>query len=249
MKKFAILFLFILSIAIKPVIAQYKNVFAKQNDKKTYDESIIDPDYGIMMYEKLNPKTGGDSVRNNSGYAAQGWIEDYYDSGKILHKGYYVEGQLKVYKNYYPDGTLEREFKSAGLSNGELSTFYRSGKIRTKSICTETFIIKYEEFYENGQLEYLEEYDRRGEFYIRTQNYFENGKPESILELKDPKKIIYTKIDYHENGNVKEQGAMYYSLSSGDYYKAGIWKEFDESGKLLKELSYENGKVVSEKNY
>ncbi|MFN4234900.1 MAG: hypothetical protein ACK4IK_08850 [Bacteroidia bacterium] len=248
MKKFVFL-LTILIVAINPIYAQYKNVFAKQNDKKTYDESIIDPEYGIMMYEKLNPKTGGDSIRNNAGYAAQGWIEDYYDNGKLLHKGYYVEGQLKVYKNFYPDGTLEREFKSVGLSNGELTTFYRSGKLKTKSLCTETFVLKYEEYFENGQLEYLEEYDKKGEYYIRTQNYFENGKPESILELKDPKKLIYTKIEYYENGNIKENGAIYYSRSSGDYYKTDIWKEFDENGKLIKEITYENGKPISEKIY
>lgn len=249
MKNFYGLILFVFCLAVKPLSAQYKNVFAKQNEKKTYDESVIDPDYGIMMFEKYNPKTGGGEVRNNAGYAAQGWIEDYYDSGKLLHKGYYVEGQLKVYKNFYPDGTLEREFKSAGLSNGELFTFYKSGKLKTKSLCTETFILKYEEFYENGQLEYLEEYDKKGEYYVRTQNYFEDGKPESILELKDPKKLIYTKIEYYENGNVKEQGAIYYSRSSGDYYKADVWKEFDENGKLIKEISYENGKPISEKNY
>ena len=249
MKNFAIILFFVFSISIQTAFAQYKNVFAKQNEKKTYDESVIDPDYGIMMYEKLNPKTGGDQARNNAGYAAQGWIEDYYDSGKILHKGYYIDGQLKVYKNFYPDGTLEREFKSSGLSNGELITYYPSGKIKTKSLCTETFIIKYEEFFENGQLEYIEEFDKKGEYYLRTQNYFENGKPQSILELNDPKKIIYTKIEYHENGNVKEHGTIYYSRSSGDYYKADTWKEFDENGKLIKEISYENGKPVTEKNY
>ncbi len=249
MKKFSFIIILIIIIATNNGFAQYKNVFAKQNEKKTYDTTIIDPDYGIMLFEKYNPKTGGSEVRNNGGYAAQGWIEDYYDNGKLLHKGYYVEGQLKVYKNFYPDGILEREFKSAGLSNGELTTFYKSGKIKSKSLCAETFILKYEEFYENGQLEYLEEYDKKGEYYIRTQNYFENGKPESILELKDPKKLVYTKIEYHENGNVKEQGAVYYSRSAGDYYKAEIWKEFDENGKLIKEVAYENGKPVSEKNY
>jgi len=249
MKNCIIVLLILLSLNANKALAQYKNIFAKQNEKKTYDESVIDPDYGIMMYEKYNPKTGGNEIRNNLGYAAQGWIEDYYDNGKLLHKGYYIDGQLKVYKNYYPDGTLEREFKSSGLSNGELTTFYKSGKIRTKSLCTETFILKYEEFYENGQLEYLEEYDKKGEYYVRTQSFFENGKPESILELKDPKKLIYTKIEYYENGNVKENGSIYYSRSSGDYYKFDVWKEFDENGKLVKEIIYENGKPVSEKKF
>ena len=45
-------------------------------------------------------------------YAVNGWKEDHYSTGELLHKGYYIEGQLKVYKNFYPNGNIERNFKA-----------------------------------------------------------------------------------------------------------------------------------------
>ena len=62
---------------------------------------IVDPDYGIIRYNKLVQSIGGDSLRyTKDGYNAQGWQEDFYVSGKTLHKGYYVDGSIKIFKNY-----------------------------------------------------------------------------------------------------------------------------------------------------
>jgi hypothetical protein len=40
-------------------------------------EAVIHKKYGIMRYEKWNMLLGGDTVRNNKGYAANGFIQDY----------------------------------------------------------------------------------------------------------------------------------------------------------------------------
>ena len=83
-----------------------------ENDSVFY-VAMIDSVYGINKYEDLNQRLGGDSVRNDKkGYAAIGWIKDFYPNGKVLHKGYYIEGQLKIYKNYFPNGQLERQFRT-----------------------------------------------------------------------------------------------------------------------------------------
>ena len=60
-----------------------------------YSEDIIDEVYGITIYEPLNLGLSADSVRMENGYAVNNWKEDYYESGQLLHKGYYIEGQLK----------------------------------------------------------------------------------------------------------------------------------------------------------
>jgi antitoxin component YwqK of YwqJK toxin-antitoxin module len=80
-------------------------------DKK-YDNSIIDGIYGIQLYEPLNMTLEGDSVRMENGYAVSNWKEDFYEDGSLLHRGFYIDGQLKVYKNFYPNGQIEREFKN-----------------------------------------------------------------------------------------------------------------------------------------
>ena len=63
-------------------------------DKKHYHDtyiadSIIDKEYGITMYEKLNMMLGGDTVRNDqNGYAANGFVEDYFTTGNCYIKGF-----------------------------------------------------------------------------------------------------------------------------------------------------------------
>ena len=68
--------------------------------KRYTPSEIIDPDYGIIRYNKLVPMMGGDSIRyTKDGYNAQGWQEDFYVSGKLVHKGFYADGFIKVFKN------------------------------------------------------------------------------------------------------------------------------------------------------
>ena len=68
--------------------------FENQIEKKEITKEIIDPTYGITLYEPLNMYLHSDSTRIEEGYAVNGWKEDYYSTGELLHKGYYIEGQL-----------------------------------------------------------------------------------------------------------------------------------------------------------
>jgi antitoxin component YwqK of YwqJK toxin-antitoxin module len=248
LKKPLILFLFFL--VCLTLDAQVKNIFSKTSDVVKYPESIIDPDYGIRIYEKFNPLMGGDSVRNCKGYACQGWVDDLYESGTLIHKGFYNEGQLNIYKNFYPTGALEREFKNLSINKCELTTYYPNGQVRTKG----TYVdggnpLKYEEYYANGQLEYIEENHKSMQYYIMTESYYENGKPESILKLVDPKKLVFTKVEYWDNGNVREEGKLFFNKGQQDYYKVDKWSFYDEVGRITHEIFYENGKSIKTKNY
>jgi antitoxin component YwqK of YwqJK toxin-antitoxin module len=57
----------------------------------------------------------------------------------------------------------------------------------------------------------------------------------------DPKKKIYSKKEYYENGNIKSEGTMKYNPAVIDYQKDGIWKNYDESGKLVSTETWQNG--------
>lgn len=232
MKKNLLYYLFLFSV--NSAFAQ----FASQMPQPTkYNAAkVLDPEYGITMYDKLNFEIGGDSVRNDKkGYAQQGWIDDIYESGAILHKGYYEDGHLKAYKNFYPNGAVERIFKVVDFKRCNMQLFYSDGKIKSDVTYYETNPQIWTDYYPNGQIEYMEENTKSMEYLIQRKSYAEDGKPQEIFEMTDPKKKIYSKKEYYENGNIKAEGQMRFSPSAVDYQKDGIWKMYDESGKVTTE--------------
>lgn len=205
---------------------------------------VVDPEYGIIMYEKLNFDIGGDSVRNDKkGYACQGWVEDIYESGKLLHKGYYEDGHVKAYKNYYENGNLERSFKIIDFKRCAMQLFYPDGKKKSEITYYEGGPQMWTDYYNNGQIEYTEESTKSLEYLIFRKSYAEDGKPQELFEMIDQKKKIYTKKEYYENGNIKAEGTMKFSKVMLDYQKDGDWKVYDESGKTTAE-KWVNGEQV-----
>jgi len=234
-------FSYISSTAFFLLISVFSHAQVKKGDTREF-KAVYDSTYGINIYEPLNMNTGGDSTRNDiKGYALQGWMEDFYPDGKVLHKGYYIDGQLKAYKNYYPNGQLEREFKMMDLSKCGLSVYYDDGK--TKSLITylEKNAIKEEDYFRSGQLEYIEEYDKKCVYYLQRKFFNQNGKPTSILELIDTRKLIYDSKEYFDAGNVKEEGQVIFNESMGDYQKNGKWKFYLENGTIKEEKIFTKG--------
>ena len=208
---------------------------------------VYDSAYGIHAYDALCIVMGGDSTRNDGkGYAAQGWMEDDYPDGKVLHKGYYIDGQLKAYKNYFPNAQLEREFKMTDLNKSNLIVYYEDGKLRSNVISSGSNVLKEEDYFPGGQLEYIEEYDKKGEYYLQRKFYSANGKPTSLLEITDQKRKIYSSKEFYDNGNVKEEGQMIFNSGLGDYQKDGKWKFYDENGKLKEEKTFTKGEEGGE---
>lgn len=236
-------------VLLSIVIISVTNSFAQQiikGDKappiKYTEATIADPDYGIVIFDKLNPMVGGDSIRNNSkGYVVQGWQEDYYTNGALLHKGYYVEGTLKIYKNYYDNGQLEREFKVTDLKRCVMRVYYKDGKPKADVEYFDGNPVMEQDYYNNGQLKYIEEHTKDMEYLIRMNSFGEDAKPQSLFELVDKKKKKYMKREYNENGTIKEEGPMKYSMDVLDYVKEGTWKFYDENGKLKSSDNFVNG--------
>jgi len=239
MKKLVCL-LFILSVSTHISRAQF---FGQVPEQTKYSAAkVIDPDYGIKMYEKLNFQIGGDSVRNDKkGYACQGWIQDIYESGAVLHKGFYEDGHLKIYKNYYENGALERNFKVIDFKRCNEQIFYPDGKLKADITFYEGAAQIETDYYPNGQIEYSEENSKNMDYLITRKSYSQDGKPQEIFEMIDPKKKIYSKKEYHDNGAIKSEGTMKYNLAVIDYQKDGTWKNYDESGKLTTEEKWVNG--------
>ena len=143
--------------------------------KRYTPAEIIDPEYGIIRYNKLVPMMGGDSVRfTKDGYNAQNWQEDFYVSGKLLHKGFYLDGSIKVFKNYYENGQVERSFSSTDLKHSKLEIFYEDGKVKSSINYYEGNPQNQYDFFKNGSPEYIEENDKNIEFLFKRNSFYEN---------------------------------------------------------------------------
>ncbi len=232
-----------LFIFISIVTSAQNDLTRKELYHDTYKpEEIIDSVYGIIKYEPLNMMLGDKSTRlDANGYAANGFLEDYYTTGELLHKGFYVDGQLKVYKNYYPNGNMERNFRMTDIKKSKMTLFYKDGTMKSDIQYIENEALKWVDYYPNGMMEFEEEYDKSFQYYIKKANYYKTGTPENVLELQDKKKLIYLQTYYHDNGQIKEQGQVKYNKALFDYERSGIWKKFDKNGEAIGQDKYING--------
>jgi antitoxin component YwqK of YwqJK toxin-antitoxin module len=218
-------------------------------DKPVYTPEIVDSVYGITLYEPLNMAMGGDSVRMVNGYAAQNWIEDYYEDGTLLHKGYYIDGQLKVYKNYYPDGTLERNFVNVDGYRSKVTLYYQNGNIKSQVTYKDGAAQVWTDYFMNGNIEYYEEYHKSMMYHIAKRSYYESGQAESLFELVNKKKLDYTQNDFYSSGKKRMAGTLRYDKDAYDYFKTGKWVYFNEGGNPIKDETYQDGKLLKTNKY
>jgi antitoxin component YwqK of YwqJK toxin-antitoxin module len=212
--------------------------------KVVLDHTLIDSVYGIQHYEPLNVMLSGDSVRMCGTYACQNQVKDYYVTGELLHSGFYVDGQLKSYKNYYPNGNVERDFRAIDLYRSQVKKYYESGQLKSQVKFVEGAVQEWTDFYANGQKEMEEERTKDCTYHIFARFYYEDGKPMKSLELADKKKTTYTYKEFYKSGAVKLEGSKIYKEELGDYINTGVWKYFDESGSVTKEEKFDNGTLV-----
>lgn len=232
--------LFLFYFSLLPSLYPQAVIKPKELYKPTQNE-VVDPEYGITIYNKLAPCLGGDSIRyNKAGYNAQSWQEDYYASNKLLHRGFYIDGQVKVFKNYWENGNVERELIAIDNLRCKLLTYYPNGQPRSEITYYEGTEIKEKDYFENGTVELEEEIDKKDGYIIKRIINYPDSKPKIIMELSDKKLKLYNYKEYYENGQVKEEGILNFRKDMNDYVKNGIWKFYDEQGHLIKSVQYIN---------
>ncbi len=205
---------------------------------------ITDPDYGIIIFNKMAPAIGGDSLRyTKDGYNAQGWQEDYYINGKLLHKGFYADGYIKIFKNFYENGQVERNLTIVDAKRSKLEIFYEDGKVRSTINYFDGNTQNQYDFFKNGTPEYVEENDKDIEFLYKRNSFYENGLQASMFELVDKKTKKYIKKEFYESGRVKEEGTMFFRKDVGDYQKEGVWTYYDDKGNTIKTEKYHSGQL------
>ena len=212
--------------------------------KRYKSADVVDSAYGITIFDKMAPSLGGDSVRyDKKGYSSQGWMEDYYISGKLLHKGFYVDGQLRAFKNYYENDQIERAFRMIDFKHSEVIVYYPDGKLKSQVLYYDKAPQKEVDYYHNGNVDMVEENFGNNDYLIKRNSFFENGYAETIFELLDKKKKTYTHKDFYENGKIKEEGTLKFYKDRNDYLKEDEWKKYNEQGELKKTEQYQMGEL------
>ena len=214
--------------------------------QKVYNlNDIYDSTYGIQLFDKYNAILGGDSVRKSpEGYDCSGWVEDHYANGALLHKGFYADGQLTIYTNYYPGGQVERTFKDVTERKAEMKKYFPDGKIRSEVVYFNGSAISYHDYYDNGNPSYVEEYDKKHERLLQRASYYQDGNPQFIFApVPDTKKPVrYSHKEYYDGGTaLKEEYEMIYSDDALDYVKDGEDKVYDKKGNITSDIIYVDG--------
>ena len=200
--------------------------------KRYNQKEVVDTSEGIKIYNKLVESIGGDSVKyNKAGYNLQGWNEDYYLNGKILHRGYYVDGKLVVFKNFFENGQCERSVANPDPLRCNLEVYFEDGKQRKQVTYYNGMPQKRYEFYSNGFPKYTEENDKEMKYIVLKKSWYSNGQVKQSMQITDLLVKKYETKSYYASGQVKEEGVLILSADGKEYLKDGIWQFYDVAGK------------------
>lgn len=192
----------------------------------------IDTLFGMNTYNKLIEVLAGDSSRySKDGNLAQGWIEDTYASGKPLHKGFYKNGKLVLFKNFFENGQCERNFQSNDPINSVLDIFYEDGTLHRQVTYYNGIVKKVSDFYLNNIPKRQIEFSKDQKYLVLEKSWFSDGNLALDFKLGDLKTKKYQRKSYYPNGVLKEEGNLVYSYDTKLYYKTGLWYSYDAFGK------------------
>lgn len=163
-------------------------------------------------------------------------IREWYPNGQLKLQGDYSNDTC-TWINYYPSGKLE-----------EVSVNYHD-TMDSEGVHGWHYHARY---YENGQKKYepINPNLRGSEPFVC---YYESGNKQCVTTLYHYTNYIGSYIEWYDNGQIKEKGEYadlgrkYLGFPSTD--KTGTWSYYNESGKLIKEEFYEEGKLVKTIEY
>lgn len=202
-----------------------------------------DPAPDLNLYERFNPATGGDSTRACAGFPCMGWVEDQYGDGSTKHRGYYDGGHLVIYKNYHPNGQLERDFKRNDDIRCVERSWHANGQPRSETRYADGQVIFYQDHYVTGAVRYTEERQRNGGCFSRMELFAADGKPISTLNLTDKGRGLMEIKEYHPGGALRTSGMARCDKRSLETTRIGTWTYFDMAGVKVREEEYIDGKV------
>lgn len=218
-----------------------------EHSETKYRPTVVDPLYGIQMYEAFNMILGRDTVKKNSkGMAAQGIIIEHYIDNTVLHEGYYIDGKLRNYVNFYPNGKREREFKMVDYNEGDMSYYYQDGTLKSTISYRGKFAKSWSDYNQAGVLVYHEKFNETLSYYEFRKSFFEGGQPKYSFTLQNAKKMIFEEKEFYPSGALKSAGKVEFRWTIRDYTKIKKWVYHNADGSPLKTHKFKDGRLVKE---
>ena len=209
-------------------------------------EEIEHPEKGIIIYDQYNPVLEGEKLRYDYDmHMVEGKQTDFYNNTKVLHEGTYKEGRLKSYKNFFPNEQIERQFKFKNEGEGEMKIFYINGQLKSRVKYSETREYQKEVYDIDGTILHFELNHKKSFYPIKKSVKFEDGSSKEEIELVNEDSLIYLQKNYSSSGNIISSGKMMYNEKFGNFIKEGEWNKYNDSGEVISEIVYENGKIIS----
>jgi antitoxin component YwqK of YwqJK toxin-antitoxin module len=216
----------------------YHNDFVTYINKVSYysqnkfvlESHDIDLQLKIKYYGYLDSK--GNKVLSGRYYA-------YGNSGKVMWMVEYKDDKMKgQYKEYNSTSKLIVEsIKVNGNFNGEYKNYYGSGKIKSIGTFLNGEKIGFWKYYREGEDLYAEGSYSKGYHLV-----YVNDKEIVFKDSKDEVVIKRIKSKEEQLKCLKNEDlCCVYPVKK--YFKDGIWKYYDSSGKLVKEEEWNNGKL------
>ncbi len=177
----------------------------------------------------------------------------WYQDGKLKSWSHSSSPECRNDMEWYRTRQLRYYSKCDGDTNTYLE-FYSTGQLKNKSLTYidstngkgNSFAWHYtEEYYENGQLKFLP-MDPNSQKLQQQVRFYESGAKMDSVGWLNGTRVGFLK-EWHEGGQIKT--VREYVVPSNDGYlhdskKIGTWSYYNESGKLIKEEYYEEGKLV-----
>ncbi|WP_299840203.1 toxin-antitoxin system YwqK family antitoxin [uncultured Tenacibaculum sp.] len=195
------------------------------------------------------------------------WEERLTD-GKLKWEKVHSSPTNYIKKSYHLNGKIAQELQIKNRRKNGITTHYTpEGILRYKINYDNDYITYEEKYFENGTLESKTnfKYGKRNGVYtkfnedgvkIQEGQYVDTFKS-GIWKTFEGKKGRQISALTYKNGKLNGIG-KFYNLKSktvemqGNYVsgkKHGMWKHYDASGELTKEIEFNKGKQISEKTY
>ena len=220
-----------------------------------FQNSITAQQDSARQYKKIyfdNGKLASEGFIENG--LPNGYWKTYYQNGTIKTEGNRENFQLAgIWKFYTPEGKIEKEFTyKSGKKNGFARSYDEKGNLLSQLSYTNDTIQGVAEFYfPNGTL--------------KEKSNFKNGLKDGETRLYHQDGRVIWLIQYEKNAVINREAINRYNDSNertglwiefhtnerkklvGSYVndqKQGVFKEYDENGKLLNIYDYNAGQLV-----
>lgn len=194
-------------------------------------EEEIDPDgYNIFYYPNSRQISSEGFIKNGK---PDGYWKTYYVTGIKKSEGNrrnFLLDSIWVFYNQVGD-TIERISYVYGKKNGYYYTYeYKSG------VTSQNRNIISKELYVNDKKEGLSYYYYNDGKIHNVVNYV-NGRKQGLAKEYSKGNVIITLLEYHNNVLIDRQRI---NRKDKNELKQGVWKDFNNNGKLSVERSYKD---------